>query len=183
MAKTFEFGCLPTVIGSMPNTDPQQACRLLLRHLTDIPAWPQLPNRSTKENMYAQFSQGFPGIVIDDARIRIDRSQDLDQGLEQLYVAYVNNDYSNYAISPAYAAGLHALLDLDITSPIAIKGQVTGPISWGLSITDGTHYAVYDDTLAEAMARHLRLKASWQESTLRQISPNSIIFVDEPYLT
>ena len=183
MAKTFEFGCLPTVIGSMPHTDPQEACRLLLRYLTAIPAWPQLPNRSAKENMYAQFSHGFPGIVIDDARICIDRSRDLDPGLEQLYVAYANNAYSEYVISADYAAGLHTLLSLDITPPIAVKGQVTGPISWGLSITDGTHYAVYDDTLAEAMARHLRLKTSWQESTLRQISPNTIIFVDEPYLT
>src|SRR4030042_2716839 len=183
MDKIFEFGCLPTVIGSMPHTDPQEACRLLLRYLTAIPAWPQLPNRSAKENMYAQFSQGFPGIVIDDARICVDRSRGSEPGLEQLYVAYANNAYSEYVTSADYAAGLHALLSLDITPPIAVKGQVTGPISWGLSITDGTHYTVYDDTLAEAMARHLRLKASWQESTLRQISPNTIIFVDEPYLT
>jgi hypothetical protein len=41
---------------------------------------------------------------------------------------------------------------------------------------------LYDDTLAEAAAKFLRLKASWQENTLREISPNPIIFVDEPYL-
>ncbi len=183
MANTFEFGCLPTIIGSMPHTDPQEACRLLLRYLSAIPGWPQLPNRSTRENMYVQFSESFPGIVIDDARISVDRSRDLDQGLERLYVAHANNAYSDYVVSPAYAAGLHALLAMDITLPIAVKGQVTGPISWGLSVTDGTHYAVYDDTLSEAMAKHLRLKASWQESALKQISSNTIVFVDEPYLT
>lgn len=183
MPAKFQFGCLPTVIGGMSHTDPERACRLLVRHLTAIPAWPQLPKRSPKENMYAQFSEGFPGVVIDGARVYIDRSLDLDAGLEHLYTAHVNNDYSDYVISPDYAAGLHSFLDLGMATPLAVKGQITGPISWGLSITDGTHYAIYDETLAEAMARHLRLKASWQESALRRISPNTIIFVDEPYLT
>jgi methionine synthase II (cobalamin-independent) len=41
---------------------------------------------------------------------------------------------------------------------------------------------LYDDTLAEIIAKFLRLKASWQESILKGISPNTIIFVDEPYL-
>ncbi len=183
MSAKLEFDCLPTIIGSMPHTDPQEACRLIHRYLTAVPAWPQLPRRSSKENMYAQFSEGFPGITIGDTRIYIDHSKDLDQGLEQLYTAYLNNDITHYAISSDYAAGLHAFLASRTETPFAIKGQVTGPISQGLSVTDGARSVIYDETLAEAIARHLRLKASWQERALRQISPNTIIFVDEPYLT
>lgn len=183
MSNSFEFGCLPTIIGSMPHADPQEACHLLLRYLKTIPAWPQLPNRSAKENMYTQFSEGFPGIVLDNKRLSIDRSRDLEQGLERLYSAHANNAYEGYVVSRDYAAGLHALLSMDIPRPLAIKGQVTGPISWGLSVTNGTYYAVYDDTLSEAAAKHLRLKASWQERVLMQISANTIVFVDEPYLT
>jgi methionine synthase II (cobalamin-independent) len=183
MPGTLEFGCLPTVIGSMPHTDPQAACRLILRYLKAIPVWPQLPNRSTEENMYAQFGQGFPGMVIADGRIAIDRSRELDTGLEQLYTACASNAYGDYSVGPDHAAGLHAFLNMDLGAPLAVKGQVTGPISWGLSVTDGVHYAVYDDSLAEGMARHLRLKASWQESVLRRLSPNVVMFVDEPYLT
>jgi methionine synthase II (cobalamin-independent) len=183
MSAKLEFGCLPTVIGSMPHTDAQEACRLLLRYLPAIPAWPQLPQRSFKENMYVQFSEGFPGIVIEQEHIFVDSSQDLAQALEQLYTAYVEKDTTHYAISPDYAAGLHTLLASKVEPLLAVKGQITGPISWGLSITDGSRYIVYDDTLAEAMARHLRLKASWQEKALSQISPTTIIFVDEPYLT
>ena len=41
-----EFGCLPTIIGTMPHTDPKSACRLITRYLKDIPAWPQLPRLS-----------------------------------------------------------------------------------------------------------------------------------------
>ena len=68
-------------------------------------------------------------------------------------------------------------------SPLAVKGQIVGPVSFGLSVTDGHHYIAYDETLAEAMARHLRLKAAWQEKALSQLSSNTIIFVDEPSLS
>jgi len=178
-----EFGCLPTAIGSMPHTDPSEACLEVFRYLKDIPAWPQLPRRSPKENMCVQFSQGFPGAVVKEETLYIDRSQDLDKPLEQLYAAYLENDIDKYPISPDYAAGLYSFLDLENLAPLAVKGQVTGPITWGLTVTDDTHRAIiYDEVLSDAMVKLLRLKASWQEKELRQISKNTIIFVDEPYM-
>jgi methionine synthase II (cobalamin-independent) len=179
-----KFGCLPTIIGSMPHTDPVEACSLVTRYLKDIPAWPQLPKRSFLENMYVQYSEGFPGVVVEEDRIYIDRSQDLDKPLEQLYAAYLENDFNKYPIGQDYAAGLHAFLALENLSPLAVKGHVTGPISWGLTITDADRRSIiYDETLADAAARLLRLKASWQEKVLSKISKNTIIFVDEPYMS
>jgi methionine synthase II (cobalamin-independent) len=177
------FGCLPTMIGSMPHTDPAKACSQATRYLKDIPAWPQLPQRSYLENMYIQYSEGFPGVVVEDNRIYVDRSQDLDKPLEQLYSAYLENDFNKYPVSQDYAAGLHAFLRLENLSPLAVKGQVTGPFSWGLTITDKDKQSIiYDDVLSDAAARLLRLKASWQEKVLSKISKNTIIFVDEPYM-
>jgi methionine synthase II (cobalamin-independent) len=67
--------------------------------------------------------------------------------------------------------------------PLAVKGQITGPLTWGLSVTDEEGKAIlYDDVLGDAVAKFLRLKAAWQEKQLAQISPNTIIFVDEPYM-
>jgi len=178
-----EFGCLPTAIGSMPHTDPVEACSQVTRYLKDIPAWPQLPNRAFLENMYAQYSQGFPGVVVKENSIYVDRSQDLDKPLEQLYAAYLENDFDKYPVSADYAAGLHAFLSLTNLSPLAVKGQITGPISWGLTVTDENRRSIiYDDVLGDAVAKLLRLKAAWQEKVLSQISPNTIIFVDEPYM-
>ena len=183
MSTKIQFGCLPTMIGSMPQTNPDDACRVVLRHLPAIPAWPQLPGRTPKENMYAQFSEGFPGVVVEDSRIYIDRSRDLDSSLEKLHTAYADNDTSAYGFSRDYAAGFHALLASRVDRSVALKGQVTGPISWGLAVADGAQWAIYDETLAEAIARHLRLKAAWQYEQLSRISRNVIIFLDEPYLT
>ena len=183
MPDKIKFGCLPTMIGSMPQTNPDDACRMVLRHLPAVPAWPQLPRRSLKENMYAQFSEGFPGVVVEDARICIDRTRDIDGGLEKLYAAYADNDASSYSLTRDYAAGFHALLASRLDNAVAVKGQVTGPISWGLAVADGAQWAIYDDTLAEAIAKHLRLKAAWQYQELSRLSRNVVIFVDEPYLT
>jgi methionine synthase II (cobalamin-independent) len=65
-----------------------------------------------------------------------------------------------------------------------IKGQVTGPVSWGLTVVDQNRRPVlYDDVLAEAVASHLRLKATWMEQALRKLSSQTIVFIDEPYMS
>ncbi len=177
------FGCLPTIIGSMPHTDPDKACSLVAHYLKDIPAWPQLPRLSFMENMSVQFSQGFPGVVIKDNSIHIDRSKDWDKPLEEIYSAYLDNNVDKYPISAEYAAGLHTFLSLTNLSPKLVKGQVTGPMTWGLTVTDAGRWSIiYDDILGDVVAKFLRLKAAWQEKELRKISPNTIIFVDEPYM-
>ena len=166
----------------MPHIDPKEACSSVIAHLPAIPAWPQLPKRSFLENMYVQFSQGFPGVVIEGERIYLDRSPGLDEQLEQIYTAYLEDNVDRYATSADYAAGLHALLSMGMERPLAIKGQVIGPISWGLTITDQDRRSIiYDEVLSDALGKYLRLKAAWQEKALRAISPDTIIFVDEPY--
>ena len=182
MPARFEFGCLPTAIGSMPHTDAEEACSLALKYLPDIPAWPQLPNRSPKENMYVQFSQGFPDIVINGGKIRIEPGKDFETRLEQIYADCEDGNISKYGVSAEYAAGFHSFLTKAKKAKM-VKGQITGPITWGLTVTDENGLGIlYNETLAETMAKFLRLKASWQENALRQASPNTIMFVDEPYL-
>lgn len=186
MAKStgFQLSGLPTMIGSMPHTDPQRACSIVAKYLPEIPAWPQLPRRSFLENMYAQYSEGFPGVIIEGERIYVDRTKDLDVPLQQLYTAYLSNDFESYAIGSDYAAGLYSFLDMETGSSRAVKGQLTGPITWGLTVTDQDRRPIlYDQTLADAVAKHLRLKAAWQESLMSPRAPGTIIFIDEPYMS
>ncbi len=183
MSSRIEFNCLPTAIGSMPHIDPQEACRLVLKYMPDIPPWPQLPQRCFEENMYAQYSEGFPGLSIKGEHIYIDRSSNFDLALEQFYLNYSQENITSCAISPEYAAGLYAFLNMGSSRfPIA-KGQITGPITWGLSITGNDELAIiYDDVLADIIGKHLYLKVLWQERALEQVCQTALIFVDEPYL-
>jgi len=181
MMKDTRFNCLPTIIGSMPHTDPVEACNLVTRFLRNIPAWPQLPRRSYKEGMAMQFSHGFPGIVETKKSVYIDRSLDIDKPLEALYKAYLDNDIDKYPVGAEYAAGLYELVSRMDLQPQAVKGQITGPISWGLSVTDADKRAVlYDEILSDAAAKLLRLKAGWQEKMLSKLSNKTIMFIDEP---
>jgi len=181
-----EFHCLPTIIGSMPHTDPKMACTQITHYLRDIPAWPQLPKRSFLENMYVQYSQGFPGVVVKEAekKIHVDRQQDMDRPLERFYSAFLKDKTDDFAISADYAAGLYHFLALDNLAPRVVKGHVTGPVTWGLTVTDEEGKGIlYDDVLGDAVPKLLRLKAAWQEKELKHLCPRTIIFVDEPYMS
>jgi hypothetical protein len=135
--------------------------------------------------MYAQFSEGFPGIVLEDDRIWIDRSRDLSDPLERLYGDYLGGAIESSAMGRDYAEGLYLFLETaGGRAPKAVKGQITGPISFGLTVTDQDRRPLlYDEVLADALAKHLRLKAAWQQQRLSELCPTTILSVDEPYLS
>jgi methionine synthase II (cobalamin-independent) len=179
-----KFGGLHTMIGSLPYKDPEKAVAMVMRYMKDVPAWPQLPKRAYVENMYTQYSEGFPGIVVTENKTYVNRNQDLTKALEKFYTDYFANDFSKYSVSAEFAAGLHKFLELGGISSRAVKGQVTGPVSWGLTITDEAGKAIiYDETFADVVPKFLRLKASWMEHELRKLNKNTIIFLDEPYMS
>ncbi len=167
----------------MPQTDPGKTCSLITRYLKDIPAWPQLPRRSFLENMYVQYSEGFPGVVVENDRIYVDTAKDYSASLKELYTAYLNNDGNKYPFGPDYAAGFYAFLEQSGLTPMGVKGHVTGPLSWGLTVTDENRKSIlYHEVLGDAIPKMLKLKAAWQERELRKISKKTIIFVDEPIM-
>ena len=184
MMTKVEPGFLATAIGSMPHTSPEAACLAVLRFLPHIPAWPQLPKRSWLEGMYVQFGEGLPGVGEQGERIYIDTNRDVDQPLRQLQEDYEAMAVDSYALSQERAAGFHAFLASKLGNPRAVKGQITGPISCGLSITDQDRKPIlYHDIFSDALAKHLRLKAAWQEKKLSSLGYPTIIFVDEPYMS
>lgn len=179
-----------TAIGSLPHRDPEEACSLTLEHLTEAPAWPQLPRRDFRENMYAQCSEGLPGVVVDRERRKVycDTSRDILEEMEEIFQAYLENDLQKVGIGREYAAGLYAFVDRvsgEGKKYSLLKGQITGPISFGLSVLDGNNRPIlYHDQLSEAMIRLLSLKARWMENFLRRTgaAEEVLIFLDEPYL-
>jgi hypothetical protein len=182
----FQPRWLPLAMGSLPHEDVSTAWETVLRYLPSIPSWPQLPRRAYRETMYAQFGERFPGITIEDGRVYVDRRMDLDAGLEQLYLAYLEDEVDFGAVAEPYASGLHALLGGRVALPegaLAVKGHITGPISWGLSVVDQNQRPIlYDEVLADAVGKHLRLKAAWLERALAHIAPQTIVMIDEPYM-
>jgi methionine synthase II (cobalamin-independent) len=176
-----------TLLGSFPHFDSTALCPHLARAV-QIPAWPQLPRRTFRENMYTQYSVGLPGIVVDEARQRVyfDTSGDLSAALEAFYERYLADDVASFALPGDYAAGFYAMLDTLQSIPGDwAKGQVTGPISFGLTVADQDRRAsLYNEQLADPIVKQLAFNARWQVRQLKHTAcrSNVIIFVDEPYL-
>jgi hypothetical protein len=98
-----------------------------------------------------------------------------------------SGDLSLFSVTPRHAAALPLFREaLRERSPAFVKGQVTGPVSFGLAIPREDRRALlYDDTLRDAATRLLATKARWQAGILGSWAPASLplIMVDEPYLT
>ena len=181
-----KFNFEATGIGSVPFTDPKTACRVICENFKSMPFWPQLPKRSFLENMYVQYAEGLPGLVIDEVKktIHIDTSKAAAE-IENVYSRYIDGDVEFFKISEGRAKGLYEFPDAiksckDIKY---IKGHITGPLSYGLFLTDQNKKAViYDKDIFEVLTKTLVMKARWQIRRLKKINPSVIIFIDEPYL-
>ena len=61
-----DFNFKPTGIGSVPYTNIKDTCLNILKHLPEIPYWPQFVKLSHLENMTIQFSEGLPLLELDE---------------------------------------------------------------------------------------------------------------------
>jgi hypothetical protein len=152
----------------------------------DIPAWPQLPRRSFRESMYVQYSPSLPAIAVDEAKEKIifDTTQDISPAMEEFYGRFLAEDIDSFGLRPEYAEGFYIMLETLKRVPGEwCKGQVTGPISFGLTVTDqNLRASLYDEMLCDAIVKNMGMNARWQVRQLKTARPNVIIFVDEPYL-
>jgi len=181
---------LATGVGSLPYVDTRDALGFVFRALSDhIPFWPQLPRRSFYENMYVQFSEKLPGLMIDESEKTIGINTQSETYLAELEVCFhkiESKDTDYFAISRSYAEGLYLLSERLKEGPAGwIKAQLIGPISLGLSLWDENKNPVlYNPEFEEFLPAFLSLKAAWIIKKIRQASLDSkiIIFIDEPYL-
>lgn len=174
------------MIGSLPQKNPGEALAALSRNPLGVPTWPQLPKRSFKESMTVQYSEGFPGIVIDekDKRISIDRNDKLLDEMAVFYDNVLSENVDSFAISADYAAGLHAFIDersKSVTRIPLAKGQIVGPFTFGFGLSDNDSKAVwFDEQYRDVVIKGIAMKAVWQAKKFSAFADKVVIFMDEP---
>jgi len=193
MVKPFQPDGLPVFIGSLPLAEHQEAFRLVLEYMPEIPLWIQLPVHK-EEGMVAQFMPGLPGLCSVEDRQYIDTAaDDFNSELVQFYEDYMAVVEENADLSDSRFA-----LDKDTTKgffifveglkhlsapPVAVKGQITGPFTFCTAISDQNKKAIiYDEQIKDAAVKLLALKSRWQTRELSQFDCPVIIFIDEPAL-
>lgn len=181
-----DFNYFTTHVGSVPHTDAQKLNARLLSML-DIPCWLQLPRRDFRENIYTQYASTLPGAVVlpDKEKAMIDTGAvDFDASLNRFYQSVIDENVDAFALHPDYAQGFYLLTDILQHSPTNFaKGQVMGPISFGLTVTDERgRPCLYDETYVDVLIKHMAFNARWQVRQLQKVSKQVILFVDEPYM-
>jgi hypothetical protein len=178
-------GSLATGVGSVPHTDPVKACDEIIRIFPKLPYAPTLPNRGLLENIVFCDSERLPGREIKEGRLLVDRSADLSGQMEQIYLDYIEGNFSPYGVSAEYASGYHEFVKRSFNSPFGLKCQVTGPVTFGMQVVDAEKRPVYyDSQYADVLSKLIALRARWLEQTMISKTgvENTLVVVSEPYL-
>ena len=171
---------LTTAMAVMPHTDAEAAIDVALS--LDIPFWPQLPRLNYYEDMYVQASEHFPGIVLDMEKQTLAFSMDkFILELEDTLAHFEDPAY--FDISTRYSDVYHRFLDLDFSDRPAIRGQLEGPISFGLNVLDqDKRPIIFEDTVRPFMYEFMARRINVQLERLKALNPNAFMFIDEPGL-
>ena len=161
---------MATGVGSLPHVDAAAAVDLVLKRHGELPAAPQLPNRSPAEFMLAQAVEGIRGVEATAGGVRFDPAL-VDPEAE------VETDFS----SDAWAT-LSVFFDAVRERRNPIKLQVCGPVSLGFALVD----AGMSRTLAGQLASRAvidRITALLAEVRHRVPRAPLVLVLDEPSLT
>lgn len=177
---TIPGNLLTTAMAVMPHTDVDRALETALS--LDIPFWPQLPLYSYYEDMYVQASEHFPGVLLDMENRTLRFS--MDKFIGEFEEAMTHFDEPGYFdISRTYSVVYHRFLEMDLSDRPAIRGQLEGPISFGLNVVDQDDRPIlFDDTVRPFMLEFMARRINVQLERLKGRNPNAFMFVDEPGL-
>ncbi|MCA1961529.1 MAG: hypothetical protein LDL33_12120 [Desulfomonile sp.] len=182
-----------TAVGSLPHTDATEAVDLILGALKAAPHAPQLPRTDPREQMWIQFTEGLPRFHVDVEKLSyyFDTSGDVVPDVEAFYVAYLQvaegAAADAFVTSPAYGKGIHLFLERlkqDECKRPVIKVQVTGPLSFGLTVTDEHRKPIfYHPMFRDVIVKGVGLKAVAMVELFKPFAENVVVFFDEPALS
>lgn len=176
---------LATGVGALPHTDPVQACDDVIGIFARFPYVPTLPNRSLKESIVFCDSPRVPGAEIRDNKLLVGKERDLMPEMEQVYLDYLELNYREYGIDSEYGSGFAEMQRRDLSGARTLKCQITGPVTFGMQVTDTNRRPIYyDEQFADLLPKISALRALWCEKEMLKIPgiSETLVVLNEPYL-
>jgi hypothetical protein len=163
---------MATAIGSLPHRDADAAAALVLRCVPELPAAPQLPNRTPLEGVVAQWARAIDGVHV-EADGAITLRSDLNGR------AAIDTTFDSLA-----HGGLLAFLDAAAAAPVPVKRvkvQCAGPLTLGVALVRA---GVDVDAAFEIGSRAARAWACALQELVATSLPEAAVLVcfDEPGL-
>jgi len=184
---------LCTAIGSVPHSDADQAVDLILSTLSVAAHAPSLSRADLREQMWIQFTENLPRFRTDleNLKYHFDTSGDPTSEIEAFYSQFLaveeGGDAAYFAVGPEYGRGIHTLLGRlereKVRRPF-LKVQVTGPLSFGLTVTDEQGKPIfYHPMFRDVAVKGMGLKAVRLLEVFSPFADKVIVFFDEPSLS
>lgn len=169
---------------------------MIWRSIPAAPHWPQLPNLGAESSFVGQYLRPLieTGVIKDFATPRFQlESPDWTGRMTRFYELYLRAESGDSEALNAFGftaeggAGFQSFckdIELrDTKSVVLVKGQLSGPLTVGLQITDTDRRAsYYDETQRDLLVKALAMHAEWQTKCLRRYGYPVLISIDDPSL-
>lgn len=169
---------------------------LIWRSVPAAPHWPQLPNLGIESSFVAQYLSPLieTGVIKGLATPRFQvEAPDWTERVTRFYELYLRAEsgeskaLDSFGFSPEAGIGFERFCkDIEQRDPegvLLIKGQLSGPLTIGLQITDaGRRASYYDETQRDLLVKALAMHGEWQTKCLRRFDYPVLISIDDPSL-
>ncbi|CAA7602913.1 Hypothetical protein DEACI_3736 [Acididesulfobacillus acetoxydans] len=187
---------LTTGVGSVPFARTEEALRLIRQSVPRAPHWPQLPKMGAESAFIGQYLRALieSGVMADYARPRFQaEAGDWAERMARFYELYLaaeagdNAALEHFGFSGQGGEGFEGFCrDIEehgTREALLLKGQLSGPVTLGLQITDENRRAsYYDDSQREMLVRSIAMHARWQTKRLKAYGLPVLMSVDDPGL-
>lgn len=187
---------LATGVGSVPQTRGEEALDLIWKSAPFAPHWPQLPNLGAESSFVGQYLNALidTGVIADVTSPKFEIEKiDWVERMTVFYSLYLDGLEGNeqaldrFGFSAQGEEGFEVFCrDLErfgTRDAVILKGQLSGPLTLGMQITDKNRRAsYYNETLRDMLVKTLTLHAEWQTKRLRKFGLPVLMTVDDPGL-
>jgi hypothetical protein len=132
--------------------------------------------------MYIQTSQNFPGIEIDFDKGRlVFNTSRFEEELNDYFTKMETPE--TYALTEKYSMVFNKFLSKSLQDYRAIRGQITGPVSFGFKVLDeNLKPIIYNEEVKTILFDFIQKKVNVQYQELKAKNQNAFVWVDEPGL-
>ncbi len=176
-------------LGILPHKNINAVVDIISKYFPDVPFWAQLPNYSQIEGQFLQFISPIPGIKSDLLKKKF--YLDTKSYVYQTRRSGIIKDYADITIEklkkyrPNSVFFDYFLRIIDEFKPEYAKGQMTGPITIGMLLSDETGVPVIENHKAmDLILKSALLQCISQICEIKSACPSvtPVIVIDEPEL-
>jgi hypothetical protein len=194
--KSFKPNFLATGVGSMPHTTGEDALDLIWKSVPHAPHWPQLPGLGAESSLVGQYLNALieTGVIADvkSPKFQVEEA-DWVERITAFYTLYLEAAEGDEQALERFGFSLQGGEGFEVfcqnieqygtREAVLLKGQLSGPLTLGMQITDkNRRSSYYDDTLRDMLVKTTALHAEWQTKRLRKFGLPVLMMIDDPGL-